>query len=209
MSLSSPTQTLVDEPRQESRLDALTSRIGGRKAAVVIGLGVFLIGVATMLMYSPLRQVEGGDSAVYDYMSQCILRGQIPYRDVIDSKGPGSLYLSALVMAAGKIIGLQDILAARLFYVLLVGALCSTTYFVAELYLRSRIAGLIASSLPLVSEHFAEMAVSGTRPKLPMILFGMLTLLFIATDKPVWAGVCSMLSCLCWHRDWRSPAFQC
>src|SRR5262249_200610 len=35
--------------------------------------------------------------------------------------------------------------------------------------------------------------------KIPMIIFGMLTLLLIAKDKPFWAGVCSMLSCLCWQ----------
>lgn len=189
----------MDEEQQQSRLEALTSRIAGKKAAVAIGLAAFLIGAAVMLMYSPRRQMEVSDQAVYDYMAQCIVRGQIPYRDVIDSKAPGSLYISALVMAGGKAVGLQDILAVRLFYVLLAGALCAINYFIAELYLRSRIAAIIAFSLPLVSEQFAEMMVAGTRPKLPMILFGMLTLLFIAKDKPFWAGFCSMLSCLCWQ----------
>jgi hypothetical protein len=197
--MSQATLTQMDEAQPKGRLEALTSLIAGNKAAVMIGLAAFLIGVAVMLMYSPRRQMEVSDQAVYDYMAQCIVRGQIPYRDVIDSKGPGSLYISALVMAAGKAVGFQDILAVRLFYVLLVGALCAVTYFVAELYLRSRIAAIIAFSLPLVSEQFAEMMVAGTRPKLPMILFGMLTLLFIAKDKPFWAGICSMLSCLCWQ----------
>src|SRR5215470_8183306 len=32
-----------------------------------------------------------------------------------------------------------------------------------------------------------------------MMLFGMLSLLLIASDRPFWAGVCSMLSCLCWQ----------
>src|SRR6266404_1906374 len=38
-----------------------------------------------------------------------------------------------------------------------------------------------------------------TGTKLMMILFGMLSLLLIAKDKPFWAGCCSMLSCLCWQ----------
>jgi len=199
MSEETTPQILADKSQPKSRPEAPASRSAGKKAAVAIGLAAFLIGAAVMLMYSPLRHMEVGDSAVYDYMAQCIVRGQIPYRDVIDSKGPGSLYISALVMVAGKAVGLQDIIAVRLFYVLLVGVLCAITYFVAEIYLRSRIAAIIAFSLPLVSEQFAEMMVAGTRPKLPMILFGMLTLLFIAKDKPFWAGVCSMLSCLCWQ----------
>jgi len=32
-----------------------------------------------------------------------------------------------------------------------------------------------------------------------MILFGMLALLMVKRDRPVWAGVFSMLSCLCWQ----------
>src|SRR5258708_7348948 len=174
----------------------LAARIIRIKPTVAIPVVAFLIGAAVMLGYSPLRQMEGGDSAVYDYMAQSIVRGQIPYRDAIDSKGPASLYLSALVMVLGKAFGLQDVLAVRVFYVLLVGVLCAVTYFVAEIYLRSRIAAIIAFPIPLVSEQFAEMMISGTRPKVPMILFGLTTLLLIAKDKPFWAGLCSMLSCL-------------
>src|SRR5262249_29997754 len=91
------------------------------------------------------------------------------------------------------------IFAVRLFYVVLAGVLCALTYLVALAYLRSHLAAMIAFAIPLVSEQFAEMIVEGTRPKIPMIIFGMLTLLLIAKDKPFWAGVCSMLSCLCWQ----------
>lgn len=171
----------------------------GIKLSVAIPVVALVIGVAVMLAYRPWRHMEINDSAVYDYMAQGILRGEIPYRDAIDSKGPGSLYLSALVMAIGKLVGLQDIIAVRLFYALLVGLLCVVTYFVARIYLRSRIAGVIAFLIPLMSDHFAEMMITGTRPKVPMILFGLMTLILIARDKPFWAGVCSMLSCLCWQ----------
>lgn len=192
-------QTLLAEPSRNSRLEELGSRLKKMKLGVVLALVAFLAGAGVMLMYSPLRHMEAGDSAVYDYMAQSIVRGQIPYRDAIDSKGPGSLYLSALVMLIGKAVGVQDILAVRLFYVVLTGLLCTITYLVAEAYLRSRLAAVIAFLIPLVSEQFAEMMIEGTRPKLPMILCGMVTLLLIAKDRPFWAGLFSMLSCLCWQ----------
>src|SRR5438309_6180448 len=110
-------QVMVDKPQPKSRAETLAPRIA-RKTGVAIGLAALLIGAAVMLMYSPRRQMEVGDSAVYDYMSQCIVRGQVPYRDVIDSKGPGSLYISAAVMWVGKALGLHDVLAVRLSYVL-------------------------------------------------------------------------------------------
>lgn len=199
MSQDASRQTIVVAPGQRNRLEALSSRLAGINVTAAIAIVAFLTGAAVMLAYSPTRQLAVGDSAIYDYMAQSIVRGQVPYRDVIDSKGPGSLYLSALVMVAGKTLGVQDILAVRIFYVLLGGILCAITYLVAATYLRSRIAGAIAFSIPLMSEQFAETIVQGTRPKIVMIIFGLLALLLIARDRPFWAGVSSMLSCLCWQ----------
>ena len=47
--------------------------------------------------------------------------------------------------------------------------------------------------------HFSEWMVTGTQPKLPMILFGLLSVLLIGKQRPYWAGFFSMLSCLCWQ----------
>jgi hypothetical protein len=52
---------------------------------------------------------------------------------------------------------------------------------------------------PLLSEKFALMMTKGTQPKLPMMLFGMLTLLLIARQRPFLSGFFSMLACLCWQ----------
>lgn len=152
-----------------------------------------------MLMYQPFAQAEGGDDAIWDYVAQCIVRGQVPYRDVIEIKTPASAYLSALAMAAGKTAGLQDILSVRVLYILLVGILCAVTLVTAHVYFRSLAAGVIAVLILLTWPGLTVMMVAGTRPKVPMIIFGMLTMVLIAAEKPFWAGVCSMLSCLCWQ----------
>jgi hypothetical protein len=159
----------------------------------------FTIGIALMLAHRPWKLIEVGDPAFYDYIAQSILRGQIPYRDVVDIKGPGAAYLSAFAMLLGKTIGLRDIISVRLMHVVLTGLLSAATFLVAEIYLRNRLAAFIAFLVPLMPEHFATMLLSGAQPKLPMILFGMVTLLMIAKDRPLWAGVFSMLCCLCWQ----------
>ena len=164
-----------------------------------IAIAALMFGIIVVLLYSPLRQSEGGDSAGYDYIAQSILRGQMPYRDVVDIKTPGSAYLSALAMAAGKIVGLRDVIAVRLFQALLVGLLSVVTFLVARIYFQSSMVGLIAFVFPLMSHKFGEWMVVGTQPKLPMILFGMLSVLFIARDKPLLAGITSMLAFLCWQ----------
>jgi hypothetical protein len=186
-----------------------TPSVGKRKTTLLelvqradrrtLGIIAFLFGAALMLAYRPWSQLEVGDPAVYDYIAQSILRGQVPYRDVVDIKGPGGAYLSALAMLAGKAVGLRDVIAVRLLHVVLVGFLAAITYLVAEIYLRNRVAAILAFIIPLMPEHFAMMVIAGTQPKLPMIVCGMIALLLIAKDRPFWAGVFSMLSCLFWQ----------
>lgn len=162
-------------------------------------VAVFLVSVAVMLLWRLFTQLEAGDSAIWDYIAQAILRGQAPYRDVVEIKAPASAYLSAIAMWLGKSAGLRDVIAVRFMQVLLAGVLCTVTFLVVEAYLRSRVAALIAALFPLMSYHFVSWTEGGTQPKLTMILFGMLSLLMIAKDRPLWAGVCSMMSCLSWQ----------
>jgi len=152
-----------------------------------------------MLMYKPFVQAEGGDDAIWDYVSQSIVRGQVPYRDVIEIKTPASAYLSAAAILIGRTVGSPDIVSIRVLYILLVGILCTVMLLTARAYFESTSAGLIAVLILLSWEGLAVMMVAGTRPKVPMTIFGLMTLLLIAKDRPFWAGFCSMLSCLCWQ----------
>ena len=158
-----------------------------------------LFGMLITLGHRPFSHMEVGDTAFYDYIAQSILRGQLPYRDTVDIKFPGSAYLSALAMAAGHLVGLRDIMAVRALYVLLAGLFSGATFLVAAVYLRSRAAGIIASLIPLALPHFGEWVTTGTEPKLPLMVCGLLTLLLIAWDRPFWAGVCGMTACLFWQ----------
>lgn len=162
-------------------------------------LAAFFIGSAVILIHRPFSRPENGDPAIYDYIAQSILRGQVPYKDVVDIKGPGAPYLSAAAMFTGKVLGVRDVLGVRALNVVLVGLLSSLTFLAAQLYLRNRAAGLIAFMVPLMRSQFLEFMMEGTQPKLPMIVFGLLALVMIARDKPFRAGACSMLSCLCWQ----------
>jgi hypothetical protein len=159
----------------------------------------FLLGVSITLAYKPFSQPVRGDVGIYDYIAQSILRGQVPYRDVIDPKAPLSMYLSAAAMAAGRPLGISDIAAVRWFNAIMAGLLLAMNFLVAEAYLKSRLAGVIAALVPLLPENFALMMTKGTQPKLPMMIFGMVTLFLIARQRPFLSGFFSMLSCLCWQ----------
>jgi len=159
----------------------------------------FLIGVIVMVFYKPFDRPEVRDPPIYDYVAQSILRGQLPYRDVIDIKGPGSQYLSAAAISVGRAFDVRDVFAIRALHVILVGLLSAITFLVANIYLSTRVASAIAFLIPLLREPIAKEFIGGTQPKLPMIIFGLLTLLMIAKDRPLAAGTFSMLSCLCWQ----------
>ncbi len=184
-------------------VDTTPENIWSRLARIpnlrLLALAAFLIGLSVTLMHRPWNQPEGGDEAIWDYVAQCIVRGQAPYRDVVEIKSPLSAYLSAAAILIGRSAGLSDVIAVRLLNVLMAGSLSAITFLVAAAYLRSRLAACIAFLIPLTPTHFTEWMVTGTEPKLPMILFGLFSLLLIAKRKPFWAGLFSMLACLCWQ----------
>src|SRR5262249_14231248 len=159
---------------------AVERLISGRALLVAVSI----LAAALMLLYRPFSQIEGGDSAIYDYIAQSILRGQVPYRDVVDIKGPAAAYLSAGAIAAGRVMGLTDVSAIRLLHVLMAGLLASLTYQCGVVYLRSLLAGLVAAVLPFVAAPIAEMLIGGTQPKLPLLIFGLASLLLVAKDRP-------------------------
>jgi hypothetical protein len=165
----------------------------------VICAGLFFISVIVMLFYRPFNQLVEGDQAIYDYITQSILRGQLPYRDIADIKWPVSVYLNALAVWLGDFVGLKDIFAIRLMQIIELGLLSVLTFLVAEKYLQSRLVGVIAALFPLLNKSFAHWVVRGGQPKLPLLVFGMLALWLIARDKPFGAGFASMLACLCWQ----------
>ncbi|MFL6275631.1 MAG: hypothetical protein ACJ74G_10630 [Blastocatellia bacterium] len=181
------------------RLRALWRQLTETATTRSVALAVFAFSMLTLLAWRLFVQMEVGDAAIWDYVAQAIRRGQIPYRDVVEIKGPASAYLSALAMWLGQWVGLRDVMAVRVMQMLMTAALSVVIYLVGEVYLRRRMAALAACLFPLTSYHFVSWVEGGTQPKLTMIFFGMLALLMIARSRPFWAGASAMLSCLCWQ----------
>src|SRR5215831_16593594 len=159
----------------------------------------FAFTVAAMLISRQIGRAEAGDSAIWDYVAQSIVRGQLPYRDVVEIKLPGAAYLSAIAIWIGELLGVRDLIAIRLLNFGMIASLSAITLLVAELYVASRPVAIISFLIPLISPRFVEWMAEGSQPRLPMILFGMLTLLLIAKDRPLLAGLSSALSCMCWQ----------
>lgn len=117
------------------RLDATPGRY--REYAILAAIFLFTLILRLNFIHQPLDRDEGG----YFLLGQEILRGGIPYRDVIEMKLPGSFYLFALIMLFGSSVEYIRVITAL--YTLLT---LLATYLVARNACNGR-AGLLAALL--------------------------------------------------------------
>ena len=156
----------------------------------------------TAVLYSQLHfwtWPERRDPANWDYFSQVIARGGVPYRDVVNIKTLASAYLGAAAILIGKPFGLRDIYAIRTTYTLLAALTVALTFLVASQLFDSIRLGILAAITLAGFQEFAVLNINGVQPKTPMILFGLASLLALMQDRPFTAGVFGMLSALSWQ----------
>src|SRR5688572_31121986 len=69
----------------------------------VLAAGLFFVVIALVLQGSnPLESHPSLDGGYYLYVGQQIVNGQVPYRDVWESKPPGIFYVNALGLVLGR-----------------------------------------------------------------------------------------------------------
>ena len=158
--------------------------------------------VAAVLVYSQFqfwKQPSVGDRANWDYFAQVLARGGVPYRDVVNIKTPLSAYIGAAAVLAGPRLGLRDIFAIRITFILLAALTAAFAFLVAlECFDDLRLALIVAAAM-LTFDTFARFNSGGVQPKTPMVLFGLLTLWATMKSRPFLAGVFGMLSALSWQ----------
>lgn len=164
---------------------------------------LFLITLAAALIYflsfQFWKQPSEADRANWDYISQVIARGGVPYRDVVNIKTPLSAYIGAAAIATTRPFGLRDLFAIRVAYLLLAALTVGFTYLVALDYFQSRRVALLAAAIMLSFRVFGETNSGGVQSKTPMVLFGLMTLWAIQKDRAFLAGALGMLSALTWQ----------
>jgi len=163
---------------------------------------VWVVMAVAALLYSQSqfwKQPALGDRANWDYFAQVIARGGVPYRDVVNIKSPLSAYIGAAAIVVTRPLGMRDIFAIRVTFLLLAAMTVGLTFLVAlECFDNLRLALLSAAGLLLI-ENFARFNNSGVQPKTPMVLFGLLALWAMLKDRPFTAGLFGMLSALSWQ----------
>jgi hypothetical protein len=169
--------------------------IGLPQAFLIVTFGA----TAILAQYEPWNQPSLGDRANWDYFSQVIVRGGVPYKDVVNIKSPLSAYIGAGSILASRPFGVRDVIAIRLAFMVLIALVCGCTLMVVVRYQGGAGLGFIAAAVVLCFDPFVRSHNAGVQPKTPMVLFGLLSLWAIAEDRPFFAGLCGMLSALSWQ----------
>ena len=164
---------------------------------------LFLITLAAALIYllsfQFWKQPSEADRANWDYISQVIARGGVPYRDVVNIKTPLSAYIGAAAIVTTRPLGLRDIFAIRIAYLLLAALTVGYTYLVALDYFQSQRVALLAAAIMMAFKVFGETNSGGVQSKTPMVLFGLMTLWAIQKNRAFQAGAFGMFSALSWQ----------
>jgi len=158
-----------------------------------------VLAIISFLPYQFWKQPSILDRANWDYFAQEIVRGAVPYRDVVNIKAPLSAYIGAAAIVITKPFGLRDVFAIRIVYLLLASFSVGFTFLVTHTFSNSRRAALLAAIIMMAFNLFGDANAGGVQPKTPMILFGLIALWAIQKDKPFTAGFAAMLSALSWQ----------
>ncbi|MDP9484515.1 MAG: DolP-mannose mannosyltransferase [Actinomycetota bacterium] len=139
------------------------------------------------------------DNAVTLYSGQRMAEGVPPYVSIFDNRGPLAPMLAGLGVTLANYLNTEDIYTVRVVFFLLGCSTVVSVYLLGSNLLQSRRVGAFAAFTFLGFQSFAQYAASGPEPKVPMVLFQVLSLLLTGRKRWFWAGVCGSLSFLVWQ----------
>lgn len=187
-------------PLQRNCTMQATSRIKSipHVSPSLVAVLVFLVSAIVFSQYG-WKGLLVRDDAIFLYSGQQIARGIPPYVSAFDVKGPLSPLISGFGASVAKLLNFDDVLAVRITFFMISCLAVVMLYLLGYTLFESRRAGVLAAFIFIGFWCFGRFAMSGPRPKTPMVLFEILSLLLTARRKWFWAGICGSLAFLTWQ----------
>ena len=139
------------------------------------------------------------DQATFVYGGREFAHGTPPYRGIFNSVGPLGDMTAGVAIRVGHLVGLDDVIGARLIYLLLSAACVAALSLLAREALRSRTAAFIAPAAFLTFASFLTLATAGPREKTVMVLCLEVALLLLLRRRWFGAGVLTAVATLTWQ----------
>ncbi len=134
---------------------------------------VVVVAAVALGTYLPhgFRGLFSRDLGVYAYGARQVLAGQPPYVGIVNRAGPLAHLLPVPGIVAARLVGGDEVVGMRAWYLVLAVASVVLTYVVGRQVFSSRAAGLAAAATMLSFQGFIDLATTGPREKTPMVLF--------------------------------------
>ena len=142
------------------------------------------------------------DLALYAYAGQRVADGVAPYEGVVNRSGPLSHLVPGVGAVLGRLVGVDDLLAMRAFFLVLSMACVWLAYVMGRDLLQSPAAGWTVAAALIYVNGFTQYASGGPREKTTLVLFLLAALIAAGRRRPLWVGVFVSLATLTWQ-----PAF--
>lgn len=180
-----------------------------KRLLILLALLWSVVAFVIFWQYDLVQRKLDADASFMLYAGQQILRGYAPYVGVGIVKLPVSPLVAAGGIGAGRLFGVDDILAGRFAF-----ALCAATTVGAVFLLGARVTQVLTpeppNALALLAGSFAAASLSsfqalgvqvaeGPEAKLPMICAGMVCAVLLAYRRFFWAGLAAALSFMAWQ----------
>ena len=128
------------------------------------------------------------DLALYAYAGQRVADGVAPYEGVVNRAGPLSHLVPGVGAFLGRLVGVDDLLAMRAFFLVLSSVCVWLAYLMGRDLLHSRAAGWSVAAALLYVNGFTQYATGGPREKTTLVLFLLAALIAVARRSPLWAA---------------------
>lgn len=190
---------MIDTMTVQTPTQSPPSRVRERFAAIdPLLVGCCLVALVVYLLHG-FDGVLTTDQGVYAYGGQWVAEGVPPYVAIANRVGPLAHLLPGGAAFVAHVVGVDDLLAMRVFFMLMAVAAVGLAYLLARDVFRSRLAGVAAAAALLSMHGFIDMATYGPREKTPMVLFILAALLAIAHRRWLTTGVLVSFATLTWQ----------
>jgi len=159
---------------------------------------VLVVGAVSLVTFAlhGLTGTLSRDLSVYTYAGQQVVDGHPPYLGILNRAGPLAHLAPALGVGIARIVGIDDLVGARLL-VMAISVLCvCTAYLLGRDLFGSPLVGLVTAATFLSFQGFIEYASNGPREKTLMMLFILLALWAMVHRRWFAAGLCVSLATL-------------
>ncbi|WP_155992113.1 glycosyltransferase family 39 protein [Nocardioides sp. URHA0032] len=178
----------------------MTAELGHHRGRNVdlTGVGLCLTAAAVFLAHGLHGRLER-DLAIYTYAGQSVADGTPPYLGVFNRAGPLSHLVPGVGIWVGRIVGVGDVVSARLLFLVISVAAVVAMYRLARSLTGSTAIGAATGLTLLMVQGFVDYASRGPREKTLMVLLLILALHAIVRRRWGLAGAMIALATLTWQ----------